>query len=429
MSPSSSAGGIFSLVEYLRRTLDYELDELLAVAPAIAIDGPKGVGKTATALGRADTTWFLDDPAQRDVARADTSFDTAPRGTFLLDEWQRLPQVWDSVRRQVDAGAPPGRFLLTGSATPVDAAGTHSGAGRILSLRMRPMGLHERGLCTPTVSLSAMLRGEQPDVSGASDFSLLHYAQAIEASGFPGIMGAAPRLRRSLLNAYIQRVIDRDLPDQGYRVRQPEMLRRWLAAYAAASSTTTAYSRLLDATTGGEGSQPSRKTTETYREHLTQLWLLDPVPGWLPTNNPLKRLGTSPKHQLVDPALALRLLGMTADSLSSPAGAHMAGPLFESLVTLGVRVIAQAAEANVYHLRARDGGREIDLIVQGIDGRLVAIEVKLAPQVSDSDVRHLNWLREELGEMVADCMVVTTGSTAYRRPDGIAVVPLALLGY
>lgn len=413
---------------YRERTIDRELDELMPSAPAIAIDGPKGVGKTGSAARRADAAWYLDDPAHLELARADFGLTTLPRGTVLIDEWQRLPQVWDAVRRRVDAGAPPGRFLLTGSATPTDAAGTHSGAGRIVSLRMRPMGLHERGEVEPTVSLSGLLTGEQATVEGTTTFGLPDYVESIASSGFPGIMGLSARVRRELLDAYVQRVIDRDLPDLGFGVRRPETLRRWLAAYAAASSTTTAYSRLLDATTGGDGGQPARSTTIAYRDHLSQLWLLDPVPGWSPSNNAMTRLQRSPKHQLADPALAARLLGLSASSLVTGPGAAMAGPLFESLVTLGVRVMAQAAEARVSHLRTSAGDREVDLIVEGADGRLVGIEVKLAAAVTSSDVRHLLWLRDQVPERVADLVVVTTGTTAYRRPDGVAVVPLALLG-
>lgn len=415
-------------MEYLPRTVDRELDELLPDVSAIALDGPKGVGKTATARRRVHAEWRLDDPAQREVVKADFSLASAPAGTLLIDEWQLVPQVWDAVRRQVDAGAPAARFLLTGSATPIGAAGTHSGAGRILSLRMRPMALHERGIVTPSVSLSKLLMGAQGEVGGSTPFSVADYASAITTSGFPGIFGASPRVRRRLLDSYLQRIVDRDLPDQGFEVRRPEVLRRWLAAYAAASSTTTSYSKLLDATTGGDGSQPAKTTTATYREHLTRLWLLDPVPGWLPANNPIKRLQQAPKHQLADPALAARLLGLTESTLTGPAGAHMFGPLLESLAALGVRVAAQAAEARVSHLRLLGGDREIDLIVEGPDGQILALEVKLAGAVTDADVRHLLWLRNEIPGRVVDLVVLNTGPMAYRRPDGVAVVPLALLG-
>lgn len=156
--------------------------------------------------------------------------------------------------------------------------------------------------------------------------------------------------------------------------------------------------------------------------------MLDPIPGWLPVNNAISRLQQAPKHQLADPALAARLLSLSADSLLGSVGAHMAGPLFESLVALGVRVMAQAAEARVSHLRLLGGDREVDLIVEGVDGRIVGVEVKLSPEVTARDVRHLVWLRDRLPDRVADLVVVTTGTTAYRRSDGVAVVPLALLG-
>lgn len=414
-------------MDYLARTVDRELDELLPIAPAIAIDGPKGVGKTATARRRARTAWLLDDPAQAALLAADPTFAGAPSGTLLVDEWQRFPAVWDSIRRRVDDGAPAGRFLLTGSATPRADVDTHSGAGRILSLRMRPLALYERGLTQPHVSLRALMNGRSARIDGTTSFIANDYFAAIESSGFPGIHRQAARLRRGLLDAYLQRVIDRDLPDHGFSVRRPETLRRWLAAYAGASSMSTSYSRILDATTAGDGAQPAKTTTIAYRDHLAQLWLLDPVPGWSPSRNPLTRLQQAPKHQLADPALAARLLNLSARSLSTPTGAAMAGPLFESLATLTVRVAAQAAEARVGHVRTHNGDHEIDLVVEGPEGQVLPIEVKLAANVTDADVRHLRWLRDQIPDDVVDLLVITTGTHAYRRPDGIAVVPLALL--
>jgi uncharacterized protein len=414
-------------VLYLPRTVDRELDELLTLAPAIAIDGPKGVGKTATAQRRATAAWLLDDPTQRALVEADPTFAVAPSGTLLIDEWQRFPEIWDTVRRKVDDGAPPGRFLLTGSATPAAGVDTHSGAGRILSLRMRPMALYERGIAEAAVSLGALVAGGSPHVTGVTSITVADYFEAIESSGFPGIRHQAPRLRRRLLDAYLQRVIDRDLPENGFTVRRPETLRRWLAAYAAASSTTTSYSRILDSTTAGDGSQPAKTTTIAYRDHLAQLWLLDPVPGWSPSRSPMARLQQAPKHQLADPALAARILNLSAGALGTAAGSHMAGPLFESLATLTVRVAAQASESRVGHLRTRNGDHEVDLVVEGPDGQIVGIEVKLAAGVTDADVRHLHWLRNQLPDDTVELLVITTGANAYRRRDGVAVVPLALL--
>ncbi len=413
---------------YSRRSLDDELDELLPLASAIALEGPKGVGKTRTALRRSDAAWFLDDESHRALVSADPTFAAAPPGTLLIDEWQRLPSVWDSVRRRVDEGAPAGRFLLSGSATPVGGTVVHSGAGRILSLRMRPMALYERPGASPSIRLRHLLDGRQGPIGGMTSTSLVDYFEAIESTGLPGLMREPPRLRRPLLRSYVDQILLKDLPEQGLAVRRPETLRRWLAAYAAASSTTAAYSRILDSATAGDGSQPAKTTTIAYRDHLTQLFLLDPVPGWSPSRSPLRRLQQAPKHQLADPGLAAAILGFTAQRLLSPQGAHVAGPLFEALATLSVRVAAQSAEARVGHLRTGNGDREVDLIVEGESGQVLGIEVKMSASVGDADVRHLRWLREHLGSDVVDLVVLTTGTHAYRRPDGIAVIPLALLG-
>lgn len=200
------------------------------------------------------------------------------------------------------------------------------------------------------------------------------------------------------------------------------------AAYAAATASTTSYATILDSTTAGDGGRPAKTTTFAYRDHLTQLWLLDPPPGWSPSRNPFIRLQQAPKHQLADPAPAARMLNLTERALISSSGAAMVGPLFESLATLTVRVAAQIIQARVGHLRTGNGDHEVDLVVEGHDGRVLGIEVKLASTITDSDVRHLHWLRERLGADIVDLLVIKPGSHAYRRHDGVAVVPLALLG-
>jgi predicted AAA+ superfamily ATPase len=420
---------------YLRRIVDAELDELLAGLPAITLDGPKGVGKTETALRRAQTTYTLDDPGQRLLLDADPGRLERATPPVLLDEWQLHPPVWDQVRRSVDRDATPGRFLLTGSASPVSAP-THSGAGRIVRLRMRPMSLSERGVDTPTVSLRSLLSGDREAIEGTTDVHLAAYTEEIVRSGFPGIRPLTDRPRRAQLAGYLDRIVERDFPEQGHLVRRPATLRAWLAAYAAASSTTASFTAILDAATAGDSDKPAKTTTMAYRDVLTQLWLLEPVEAWLPTRNRLSRLGSSPKHQLADPALAAALLGVGATALLDDATRGHArirdgvllGQLFESLVTLDVRVYAQAAEATVRHLRTKNGDHEVDLIVERADHRVLAIEVKLAPFVTDADVKHLVWLKSQIGDDLLDAVVISTGTEAYRRRDGIAVIPAALLG-
>jgi len=415
--------------------VDAELSALMAALPAVALEGPKAVGKTATALRRAATPTFLDDPAQRSVARADPARLVSAPPPVLLDEWQQVPELWDLVRRAVDAGAAPGRFLLTGSALPPEAA-THSGAGRIVTVRMRPLSLAERADAPAPVSLAALLSGDRAPIAGHAGARLEWYVEEIVRSGFPGLRPLTGRALRAQLDGYLARVIDRDVESVGRPVRNPAALRRWMTAYAAASSTTASFERIRDAATGGEGEKPAKTTTIPYRDALERLWIVDPVPAWLPSRNRIARLSAPPKHQLADPALAARLLGIDGAALldGAPAASPplrdgtLLGALFESLVTLSVRVYAQQAEAAVKHLRTASGEREIDLIVERADGRVLAIEVKLARDVGDGDVRHLHWLAGRIGDELLDAVVVTTGAEAYRRRDGIAVVPAAALG-
>jgi len=420
---------------YRRRVVDDVLDLLFPSLAAIALEGAKGVGKTATATQRAASVLDLSRDRLRAVVAADVERVVDEPSPVLIDEWQLAPAVWDVVKRAVDADATGGRFLLAGSAGVAPGARIHSGAGRIVSLKMRPMSIHERGLCEPTVSLRELLAGAVPPISGRSPVTLAGYTDEILASGFPGIRDLPELAREAQLDSYIARVVSHELPDNGAVVRRPRALRAWLAAYGAATATDASYSKILNAASAGEDEKTARVTVDAYREHLTRVFLLDPIEAWTPVFNPLKRLTKAPKHHLVDPAIAARLVRVGKAGLLRGDGARVAGAagpwlgaLFESLTAQSVRVYASAAGAEVGHLRTMESDREIDLIVEGGDRQVVAIEVKLAGAAADHDVRHLNWLHGQLGDRLADKVVVTTGERAYRRGDGVAVVPLALLG-
>ena len=182
--------------------------------------------------------------------------------------------------------------------------------------------------------------------------------------------------------------------------------------------------------------KPAKTTTQPYRDVLERLWVVDSIPAWAPSRNRIRRLSSPPKHQLADPALAARLLGLDADALLSgreagppiPRDGTLLGALFESLCTMSLRVYAQAAEARVFHLRTSGGEHEVDLIIEREDGRVLAVEFKLARDIQGDDVRHLNWLAMQLGDSLIDAVIVNTGEQAYRRPDGIAVIPASLIG-
>jgi len=422
-------------IHYQKRIVDEELDRLIEGGiTAISIEGAKATGKSFTATQRVQRTIFLEKEAERSLLAANPER-IVSQESVLIDEWQLVPSIWGTVRAAVNAGARPGQFFLTGSASAT-TAGTHSGAGRIVRVRMRPMTLSERGVGVPSVSLTELLSGTKPSIEGESTVTIDEYAQEVVRSGFPGIRNLGPLAREAQLASYVDRALDHDFVEtSGRKIRNPLVLRRWLTAYAAATATTATYETIRDAASGGSSEKPSRFSTVPFRDTLEALFLLDPVPAWIPTMNHISELATSPKHHLVDPALATEMLGLNVDALLSGRDGALKirdgalfGALFESLVTLNVRVYAQGANARIGHLRLHRGQREVDLIVERRDGRVVAMEVKLSPNVTDDDVKHLRWLQSKIGTDLLDAVVITTGKYAYRRDDGIAVIPAALLG-
>lgn len=416
---------------YQRRVIDSELDALFPALPAVLLDGPKGVGKTATASQRCATERRLDQPSEAAVATADPRVIENDPKPLLIDEWQRVPATFDVVRRLVDDNPAGGQFLLTGSAP---TAGTHSGAGRITSFRMRPLTLPERGVETPSVAMTDILAGSA-HIAGRTTFSLRDYVNEILASGFPGMRHLEGRALERQLDSYIGLIVSHDLPEAGFTVRRPATVMAWLRAYAAATGTTATWEKIRNAATSGEGEKPAKTTTLPYIELLTTLRILDPIEAWSPTHNHLRDLTQSQKHFLADPALSARLVQRSATQLLAgkatdvvvPRDGGFLGGLFEALAALSVRTFAQNCDARVYHLRTKAGRHEVDFIVDGPEG-IVGLEVKLASVVNDKDVEHLKWLRQQLGDHCVDLVVLYTGPEAYRRGDGVAVIPLALLG-
>jgi predicted AAA+ superfamily ATPase len=418
---------------YVPRVVDAELDALFGELPAVLLDGAKGVGKTSTAHRRCRTVRRLDVPAERAIVEADPAVVRGDQAPVLIDEWQRVPSVFDAVRRLVDdEPSRGGRFMLTGSASPGQ---THSGAGRITTMRMRPLTLFERHADLATVSFGELLTGRAPAVAGRSPFTLADYTAEIAASGFPGLRHLTARARELQLDSYIDRIVDQDMPEAGFTVRRPATVLACLRAYAASISTTTSWDKIRNAATSGIDDKPARSTTVPYTELLTRLRILDPLDAWVPTRNHLAALTVAPKHHLADPALAVRLVRLSAARLlhgdgpsrPTPRDGTYLGGLFESLAALSIRTFAQRHNARAYHLRTRGGRHEVDFVVEGEHG-IVGFEAKLASAVTDADVSHLRWLREQLGDGCVEVVVLSTGPEAYRRSDGVAVVPLALLG-
>lgn len=223
----------------------------------MAIEGPKGCGKTETALRRADVVYSLDDPATCEEVKHDPSLVTRGKGVIFIDEWQRVPSVWDAVRRAVDRQS-YATFILAGSAMPPRDAAIHSGAGRIVTMQMRPLSLPERQIAETTVNFDTLLSGTDT-VSGECPLSTDDYDQEALRSGFPGIRPLPDFAREQLLSSYVDRIVQRELHDAGVSVRRPDALRAWLRAYGAASGATTKYNATMEAATAREGQSLDQK--------------------------------------------------------------------------------------------------------------------------------------------------------------------------
>jgi predicted AAA+ superfamily ATPase len=423
------------------RLIEPYLKSLMKEFPAIAIDGLKGVGKTVSTKRIAATVFELDRPRDFDQIANIPDLLSSEKTPILIDEWQRIPSVWDYIRRAVDDGARPGAFLLTGSIANTDT-NIHSGAARIIRRKMYPLSLAERGIEKPTVSIGKMFSAGKPFetvITGKTDIGFPHYIFEITASGLPEFRNFSPESRKIAFESYFANILSHEFSQQGVKLRQPETLLRWLRAYAAAVSTDAGYSEILDASTAGEGQKPTAKTTIAYREALENLWLLDELMPWRDGEDFFSGLKLSPKHYLADPAFSAYLLGLDERILSGSKGwparaerfdekyGSILGRLFESLMHLSLNAYTGVNNAKLFFTRTHKGDHEIDFIIQK-DSRVIACEVKFAPTAAASDGKHLKWFMEKVGDDCRDAMIITTGGAAYRRDDGIAVVPAALLG-
>jgi len=421
---------------HIARYTDRWLAEMLPDLRAVAIDGAKGVGKTQTAKLFARTVLQLDKRSVREGLEAEYERLYEYPTPVLIDEWQRLPEVWDRVRRMVDDHIPEGSIILTGSQQSNDLS-LHSGAGRIVRLRMRPLSLAERFPQLEKITLEDCFAGGLPEKPRLeSPVTFTQYMHEVTRTGFPDLYNASDKARPLLLDSYIENIATRDFSAQGIRLRQPDTLIRWMRAYAAAVGTTTSYNKMLDAATPGEDNKPSKPTTISYREALYSLWLIDDLPYWGEGEDFFGRLKQTPKHFLADPGLESHLLGLHAEDLIMGRAdtsfdtdyGSIAGRLFESLCALSVRTYATALGARTSFLRTASGTHEIDLIVE--KGRkIVLIETKLGASVTDADARHLNWFEEKAGDRVKAKIILYSGKEAYRRPaDRVLVIPAALFG-
>lgn len=423
-------------MQYNPRIIDAPLREDFKELPAILIEGAKAVGKTATASQIARTTFNLDNPQIRMLLENNPDMIVSSQKPVLIDEWQLEPNLWSYVRHQVDQGMPNSSILFTGSSVRVNSR-IHSGAGRIVRMKMRPYSVQERNMSEQYVSVKRLL--EEPDykASGISKMTLNDYLDEIFRSGFPGIRDKSPKARELLIRDYVNNIIQHDFEENGFSIKEPQLLRAWMRAYAAAIGTTTNYKKIIETAMANSGQAPSRPTADFFREALKILFIIDDVPAFIGIGKLFPALSKAPKHFMLDPAIAMNLLEIDKSQLTDlnvdkhvgKINSDMIGQIIESLVYQSLIVYADALDAHLYHFRDSKGRHEIDFILQK-GKKLVLFEVKTSPNVRDSYVRHLNWFDDLAGdEYQISKVLLNTGQVSYRREeDKVQVVPIAMLG-
>lgn len=413
---------------YRPRVADDELATIMRSAGAVLIEGPKACGKTATAARVAKTIVRLDtDPAARAAADVDPRLLLDGPGPVLLDEWQVAPQLWNAVRRAVDDRSERGQFVLTGSATPRDDANRHSGAGRFATMRMRPMALAESGHSTGQISLTGLMAGEEQRAADPG-LTVPDIVERIVIGGWPAQQDAPAAVGGRAARDYLAQVREVDITQVGQARRDPAKVGRVLASLARNVSTEVSVAALATDAGGADGPL-DRGTVTDYLDVLERLMVVENQPAWTTHMRSRAALRTSPKRHFVDPSLAVAALGASAPSLLRDL--NFTGFLFESLVVRDLRVMAQPLEGTVKHFRDSKG-LEVDAILQLVDGRWAAFEVKLGAQAVDSGARSLLEFASKVdtskvGAPVALGVITSTGF-GYRRPDGVQVIPIGALG-
>ena len=415
---------------YLLRLCDQELQIALQSSGAVLIEGAKWCGKTRTATNAAKSILYMQDPdnAASYQAMADTKPSLLLKGETprLIDEWQMAPVLWDAIRFEVDKTGDAGQFILTGSAVPVDNVTAHTGTGRFSRLLMRPMSLFESHESNGTVSLGDLFDGNQA-IEAMSELSIEKIAFALCRGGWPAsvMRNAASALRMS--RDYVEAVINYDVSRVDDVEKNPERVRLLLRSLARNVGTLASVQTIKNDIEATDVSI-SDKTISSYLNALRRIFVVEDLPAWLPSMRSKTAIRTSSKRHFVDPSIATAVLRTNPDGLLNDFKTF--GFLFESLCTRDIRVYAQAIDGDVFHYRDKSG-LESDLIVRLRDGRWAAIEVKLGNKQIEEAAQNLLALKAKIDEdkmgQVSFLMIITGGQYAYRRNDGVLVVPIGCL--
>lgn len=415
----------------MQRIADRRLARMLEVFGAVCVEGPRGCGKTWTSLNMSNSAFMIADPTDNFANRqlVSNNVEYAFRGDtpHLIDEWQEFPHIWDATKIKVDDSRMNGRFILTGSSTPVNKGVYHSGTGRIGSMRMRTMSLFESGDSDGSVSLASLFDGA--DIfTDVKTISLEDIISLTVRGGWPRLIGTDAGSALEVHKDYVMKTVrDASRLEGGCDETKMTMVFRSLARNEGTVASNATIARDV---AEFEDDTVTDQTVSKYIELLKRVFVVEDQPSFNANARSSVKVGKSPKRRLTDPSLAVATMGLNEERLMRDLRTF--GYLFESMCIRDLNIYAEASGGSVYHYRD-DKGREADAVVEWSDGRWGAFEIKTGTDKIDEGVRSLMKVRkvyENQGWPLPEflCVICGTAPAAYRRDDGVYVVPITCLG-
>ena len=422
------------MAEYKLRVADRILERKVLGKGAVLIEGPKWCGKTTTAKQLAKSVLDLGDASvlKQSTQMIEISPKTLLEGATprLIDEWQALPPIWDSIRSEVDKRGEPSQFILTGSSVLPDAGETiHSGTGRFAHIMMRPMSLYESGESKGSVSLKDLFEGKTPNIQ-QNELELDDIAYLTCRGGWPWATLIPKDIALDQAFDYVDSVTKRDIQRVDKVKRSPERARLLLRSYARNISQQVSYATIRKDMLSNDASTLDEDTVADYIKALKKLFVIEDLAAWNPNIRSKAAIRTSDTRHFVDPSIGTAILGLGPKDLINDLESF--GLFFEDLVVRDLRVYAEALDGQLYHYRDSNG-LECDTVLHRRDGSYALLEVKLGGE------EHINNGAASMIELSNNidtdkmplptfmAVIVGVGKYAYQRKDGVYVIPIGCL--
>ncbi len=422
------------MAEYKQRIADRILERKVLGKGAVLIEGPKWCGKTTTAKQLAKSVLDLGDASV--LKQSSQMIEISPKSLLegatprLIDEWQALPPIWDSIRSEVDKRGEPSQFILTGSSVLPDANETiHSGTGRYAHVRMRPMSLYESGESTGSVSLIDLFAGKTPDVQ-ENKLEIDDLAYLTCRGGWPWTTLISPKVALDQAFDYVDSVIKRDIQRVDKVKRSPERARLLLRSYARNISQQVSYATIRKDMLSNDASTLDEDTVADYIKVLKKLFVIEDLVAWNPNIRSKAAIRTSDTRHFVDPSVGTAALGLGPKDLINDLQSF--GLFFEDMVVRDLRVYAEALDGELYHYRD-SSGLECDTVLHRRNGSYALLEVKLGGEdkINEGAASMIELANKiDTDKMPAPsfmAVIIGVGKYAYRRKDGVYVLPIGCL--